>query len=54
MLTLLLLSTAQAWEVQTTDDGYEYHWPVMPVDYVWVDDQAPNIPNVKDRDPQRV
>ena len=46
MMTILLLNTALAWEVQTTDSGAEYHWPEMPLDYVWVNDAAPSLQNL--------
>ena len=43
MMTILLINTAMAWEIQTTTNGAEYHWPQMPVDYVWVADDAPEL-----------
>ena len=43
MMTILLINTALAWEVQTTEGGAEYHWADMPLDYVWVPDGAPDL-----------
>ncbi|MBX2800231.1 MAG: matrixin family metalloprotease [Myxococcales bacterium] len=43
MTTILLINTALAWEVQTTEAGEAYHWANMPLDYVWTDAEAPNL-----------
>ncbi|HHO54082.1 MAG TPA: matrixin family metalloprotease [Deltaproteobacteria bacterium] len=44
MMTILLVKTALAWEVQTTDAGEAYHWAEMPLPYLWVDEGAPDLP----------
>lgn len=46
-MTILLIQSAFAWEIQTTDGGAEYHWHQMPLDYVWVDDRAPVLEDLE-------
>lgn len=45
-MTILLIQSAFAWEVQTTDGGAEYHWHAMPLDYIWVADGAPALDDI--------
>ncbi len=47
MMTMLLVNTALGWEIQTTEGGEEYHWPKMPLDYVWVSEGAPEVPRLR-------